>query len=263
MNYKVTTLTLTPYTDDAADILCAMLGEVGYDSFETDEPTVKAYIQAEQYSEENLNAVIASVFLPDLNISYEVADMENIDWNAEWEQQSFDPVLEREFGIRLDPRMAFGSGNHATTYQLVSHIMQMDFSGQSVLDMGCGTGVLGIAMAKRGAQHVIAIDIDDMSVENTELNFSLNQLSHLLTAIHGDATSISGSFCTIVANIHLNIILRDMEVYLNHLADGGTLILSGFYSSDAQQIISQAERFGLTHSNTFINDDWAMVIVRK
>lgn len=263
MEYKVATLTLTPYTDDAADILCAMLGEVGFDSFETDEPTVNAYIQSELYSEENLKSVIASVFIPDLSISYEVADMENKDWNAEWEQQSFDPVLEREFGIRLDPRMAFGSGNHATTYQLVFHIMQMDFSGQLVLDMGCGTGVLGIAMAKRGAKHVTAIDIDDMSVENTMLNFSLNDISSLLTPLHGDASSISGTFDTIVANIHLNIILRDMVIYINHLTDGGTLILSGFYSSDAMQIIQHAENLGLTHTSTFVNDDWAMVVVQK
>lgn len=259
MQYLYANITLEPFSEDAADCLSAMLGEVGFDTFEPTEEGLKAYIPKEQFDEEAMKSVFDDFFFP-VTISYAMEELENKDYNEQWERENFDPILEREFGIKLDPRMAFGSGSHETTYQLVSLLMSMSFKGQNVLDMGCGTGVLGIAMAKGGAEHVVAIDIDDMSVENTKLNFSLNGLDNY-TAITGDASSIEGTFDTIVANIFKSILLRDMPTYLDHLAPNGTIVFSGFYSADAPDLIEAAEKQGLKLIDRREKNDWTVLVL--
>ena len=261
MDYKAVNFQIQPLSEEAVDILSAMLGEVGFDTFETTDEGLKAYIPASDYQEQNVQQVIEGFFIPSVHIIYNVEDIESQDWNAEWEQNSFDPVLERDFGIRLHPHGAFGSGSHETTYQLVEYLCCQDFTGQTVLDMGCGTGVLGIAMAKGGAAQVVAIDIDDLSVANTEENFALNQLTNV-TAIHGDASAISGTFDTIVANIHKNIILRDLPIYVQHLQPGGMLITSGFFSEDVKRVVEASESYGLQPVETFSKNDWAVVVFR-
>lgn len=261
MDYKAVNFQIQPMTEEAADVLSAMLGEVGFDTFETTDDGLKAYIPACDFNEADVQQVVADFFIPGLYIIYNVEDIESQDWNKEWEQNSFDPVLERDFAIRLHPQGAFGSGSHETTYQLVDYLCRQDFSGQRVLDMGCGTGVLGIAMAKQGATHVVAIDIDDLSVANTKENFALNQFFNL-TAIHGDASAISGMFSTIVANIHKNIILRDLPLYVQHLQQRGMLITSGFYTEDANSIILAAHSLGLQLVEQLSKNNWAVLVFR-
>lgn len=261
MDYKAVNFQIQPMTEEAVDVLSAMLGEVGFDTFETTDTGLKAYIPASNYSEANVQQVIADFFIPDLYIIYNVEDIESHDWNAEWEQNSFDPVLERDFGIRLHPQGAFGSGSHETTYQLVDYLCRQDFADQRVLDMGCGTGVLGIAMAKQGAAEVVAIDIDDLSVANTKENFALNHLSNV-TAIHGDASAICGIFSTIVANIHKNIILRDLPLYVQHLQQQGMLITSGFFTEDVSSVVDSAQEFGLQLIEQFSKNNWAVLVFR-
>lgn len=258
MQYLYAEITIHPYSEDASDCLSSMLGEIGYDTFEPTDTGVKAYIQKDLFDESQLKNVLDDFFFP-VDISYQVGELENIDYNEQWEKENFDPILEREFGIRLDPRMAFGSGSHETTYQLVYLLMSMNFTGQRVLDMGCGTGVLGIAMAKGGAEHVTAIDIDDMSVENTRLNFSLNGITNL-TAICGDASSISGMYDTIVANIFKSILIHDMPTYLRHLTPGGTIVFSGFYTADVDEMVSVATSHGLTLQKCLSKNDWAVLV---
>ncbi len=172
MLYLYASITVTPYSETTCDVFTALLGEIGFDSFEVTDTGIKAYIPKEQFDEASLQSTLDDLFIPDVTCTYTLHDLENKDWNAEWEQNSFDPILEREFGIRLNPRMAFGSGSHETTYQITSFLLQQDFTAQRVLDMGTGTGVLGIAMSMRGAQEVVAIDIDEFSVENARENFS-------------------------------------------------------------------------------------------
>lgn len=261
MEYKYADIKIAPYSEEAGDCLAAMLGEAGFDTFEPTESGIKAYIQSDLFDEGQMKDVISTFFLP-VEITYEMYNLENKDYNEQWERENFDPVLEREFGIRLDPRMAFGSGSHDTTYQLVSLLMAMDFNGKKVLDMGCGTGVLGIAMAKRGAEYVTAIDIDDLSVKNTELNFSLNGLTNF-TAITGDANAIEGCYETIVANIFKSILLRDMPIYLQHLAQHGTIIFSGFYSADAPELVDAAVKNGLTLKSQQSKNDWTVLVFCK
>lgn len=278
MQYLFASITINPYSEMAADCLSSFLGEINFDTFEPTEDGIKAYIPKNLFDEEALQSVLNDFFLP-VSLAYTVEELENKDYNEQWEKENFDPILEREFGIKLDPRMAFGSGSHETTHQLVSLLMQMDFSGQTVLDMGCGTGVLGIAMAKSGAEKVTAIDIDDMSVENTKLNFSLNfgeslssdddsseqtsSVSPKLTAITGDADAIEGMFDTIVANIFKSILLRDMPIYLQHLVQGGRIIFSGFYTSDAPDMINAAQGYGLTLKQQMSDNDWCVLVFSK
>ncbi|MDE7118919.1 MAG: 50S ribosomal protein L11 methyltransferase, partial [Bacteroidaceae bacterium] len=142
MQYLYTDITVSPYSEMACDVLSAMLNDIGFDSFEMTDTGIKAYIPQNLFDENLFEATLAEIVLPDVSFSYTLRTLENKDWNAEWEQNSFDPILEREFGIRLNPRMAFGSGSHATTYQITSLLFKQDFTLQRVLDMGTGTGVL-------------------------------------------------------------------------------------------------------------------------
>ena len=265
MQYLYADITINPFSEDASDCLSAFLGEVGFDTFEPTEEGVKAYILKENFDEVRFKGVIDNFFLP-VSISYKIEELENKDYNERWEKEHFDPILEREFGIRLDPRMAFGSGSHETTYQLVSLLMSMGFRGQHVLDMGCGTGVLGIAMAKGGAEHVTAIDIDDMSVENAKLNFLLNISDWVVkpdvNVIKGDASDIEGKYNTIVANIFKSVLINDMAEYVAHLEENGTMILSGFYTSDVSDIIEAASNHGLTLLKQLSKNDWAVLVFR-
>jgi ribosomal protein L11 methyltransferase len=158
--------------------------------------------------------------------------------------------------------MAFGSGSHETTYQITSFLLSQDFTHQRVLDMGTGTGVLGIAMAMRGADQVVAIDIDPFSVENAQENFVLNNINNV-KVLQGDASAIEGEFDTIVANIHKNILKADMSTYVQHLALGGRLILSGFFTDDVPEMEQAAGQQLLSLEKTFNKNDWAVMLLRK
>ncbi|MBO4431075.1 MAG: 50S ribosomal protein L11 methyltransferase [Bacteroidaceae bacterium] len=262
MLYLYADITITPYSEVTCDVLTALLGEIGFDSFEMTETGIKAYIPKEQFDEASLQATLDDLFIPDVTCTYTLHDLENKDWNAEWEQNSFDPILEREFGIRLNPRMAFGSGSHETTYQITSFLLQQDFTSQRVLDMGTGTGVLGIAMAMRGAREVVAIDIDEFSVANARENFALNNINNVHVKL-GDASAIEGKFLTIVANIHKNILTADLPTYVQHLAPHGILILSGFFTDDVPEMTKAAQQHNLTVTQTLQRNNWAVLILKQ
>lgn len=262
MKYLYLDLTVLPYSEEACDVLTAMLSDIGFDSFEMSESGIKAYIQENLFDEDSLKETLARIVLPDVSFSYTLHTLENKDWNTEWEQNSFDPILEREFGIRLNPRMAFGSGSHATTYQITSLLLQQDFTGQRVLDMGTGTGVLAIAMAKQGAQEVVAIDIDPFSVENAQENATLNNINNVKVQL-GDASAIDGMFDTIVANIHKNILTADMPTYVQHLSQHGILFISGFFTEDVPDMIRTANANGLNVVQTYSKDNWAVMQLIK
>lgn len=277
MEYLYIDIKLNPFSDDEADILCALLGEIGFESFEYTQNGLKAYIQAANYESSTIEALLNGNTLPGINIKYSTHKLENKDWNEVWEQESFDPVLERDFGIKLNPRMAFGSGSHETTYQLTELICTarsnpdpriselMNMQDKSVLDMGCGTGVLGIAAALHGASFVEAIDIDEMSVANTYDNFLLNCLADpgKIKIVHGDASAIEGAFDTIMANIHKNIIINDMRQYIEHLNTKGTMVLSGFYSTDVEDIARHLNQQGMNVIHVQSRAEWAVVIAQK
>ena len=262
MQYSYIHITLSPFSETACDIITAMLSSIGYDSFEYGDDHIKAYIPADLFDADMLRATLESVCLPSTTISHSFHQLEDKNWNETWERESFDPILEREYGIRLLPRMAFGSGAHDTTHQITAMLIDQDFSCQRVLDMGTGTGVLGIAMAKKGAKEVVAIDIDPYSVANAKDNFQLNDIN-CSTVIQGDASAISGTFDTIVANIHKNILIHDLPTYVSHLANTGTLILSGFFTSDIPDMMEAASLCSLSLQSSRSQNDWAVLTFKK
>lgn len=308
MKYLQYTFTLTPSSEVAADVLSALLAEIGFESFvhsrdlsmekvidptnpeadtfsyTTDEDEYSAYIQKALFSQEALDALLADFPLPDVQISYECTEPEDKDWNAEWEQHYFKPILveagghscsiastfhkdvpEAEYAIRIDPRMSFGTGHHQTTSQMISRLLESDLTGQEVLDMGCGTSILAILARMRGAAHCWGIDIDEWCVENSRDNIALNQLDGI-DVILGDATSLASlpQFDLIIANINRNILLQDMPAYVAVMAPGASIFMSGFYTEDVPILEARAAELGLTLLDVRSRDNWAcLAAVRK
>lgn len=228
-----------------SDILMAELGSVGFESFVENEEGVLAYIQKELW-EEGLLEGLYSLANPQVSISYTSKDVEQVNWNAEWEK-SFDPIVvdgrctvrapfhekgDTQYDIIIEPKMSFGTGHHETTHMMIQHLLDTDLKGKEVLDMGCGTGVLAILAEKEGAAHVDAIDIDTWCYENSVENAERNQCSKI-SVYEGDAGLLAGrSYDVIIANINRNILLEDLPVYISCLRDNGVLLLSGFYEDD-------------------------------
>lgn len=262
-DYLVYSFTLAPMSDVAAEVLIAYLGDVGFDGFQQTATTVEAYIPRSMADDQAVRAVVEAYPLPDVVVSYELRALPQCDWNEQWERDGFQPIeigtlcligkpghetpRQHDYHILLEPRMAFGSGTHATTRLLTELILRDAFSGQRCLDMGCGTGILAICLSLRGASEVVAIDIDEGCVENTRHNCRLNDVDNV-QPICGDASAIEGMFDVIVANIHRNIICQDMPVYASHLAPAGRLIVSGFFSDDSPFVRAVAGDEGLTET---------------
>ncbi|MBP3213780.1 MAG: 50S ribosomal protein L11 methyltransferase [Bacteroidaceae bacterium] len=262
MQYLYADITITPHTDDTSDILTALLANIGYESFECTPTGLKAYIPQADFNPQTLQDLLTHFPIPSVQLAHTIHTLEDKDWNAEWEQNHFDPILQRQFGILLRPRMAFGSGTHPTTYQIVNLLQHHDLTHQRVLDMGTGTGVLSIAMAQRGADSIVAIDIDPHSVANAHENLTLNHITGA-TVLLGDATAITGTFHTIVANIHKNILTADIPTYTRHLAPGGILIISGFLTADIPHMQTIADQNNLTTIHTTHQDGWAVMTLQK
>ena len=218
---------------------------VGFESFVESETGIIAYIQEVDWYEDILSS-IQILSSNDFSISYTVETIEQVNWNAEWET-NFKPILvddrcmvrapfhdkgEVEFDIIIEPKMSFGTGHHETTHMMIQHILDHDFTNKSVLDMGCGTGVLAILAEKRGARSIDAIDIDHWCFENSNENVERNDCKNI-RVFEGDASLLSGkSYDVIIANINRNILLNDLKTYVACLNRDGELYLSGFYSED-------------------------------
>lgn len=257
-------------TEDITDLAAAYLADAGFESFEPDSTGLTAYIKREagdgvKIAEESLSDFPME---SDFKITGEVIEGE--DWNEEWEKNYFKPILiegrcvihstfhrevpEAEYDIVIDPKMAFGTGHHDTTSQMVKHILDLPLQGKSVIDMGTGTGILGILAAMRGAERVIGIEIDEAAYENAKENVTLNGVK--MELIHGDATALSGLEPAdyLFANINRNIILGDIDQYAGRLKSGGEMLLSGFYDTDIAMIAEAASRYNLREETRLVSD---------
>lgn len=257
-------------TEDITDLAAAYLADAGFESFEPDSTGLTAYIKREagdgvKIAEESLSDFPME---SDFKITGEVIEGE--DWNEEWEKNYFKPILiegrcvihstfhrevpEAEYDIVIDPKMAFGTGHHDTTSQMVKHILDLPLQGKSVIDMGTGTGILGILAAMRGAERVIGIEIDEAAYENAKENVTLNGVK--MELIHGDATALSGLEPAdyLFANINRNIILGDIDQYAGRLKSGGEMLLSGFYDTDIAMIAEAASRYDLREEARLVSD---------
>lgn len=269
-DYYLVRIDVAECTEDITDLAAAYLADAGFESFEPDSTGLTAYIKREagdgvKIAEESLSDFPME---SDFKITGEVIEGE--DWNEEWEKNYFKPILiegrcvihstfhrevpEAEYDIVIDPKMAFGTGHHDTTSQMVKHILDLPLQGKSVIDMGTGTGILGILAAMRGAERVIGIEIDEAAYENAKENVSLNGVK--MELIHGDATALSGLEPTdyLFANINRNIILGDIDRYAGRLKSGGEMLLSGFYDTDIAMIAEAASRYDLREETRLVSD---------
>ena len=280
MKYFEVTLTASPCNVTVTDVLAACLGEIGFESFVECDGGIQAYIQQTLFDEGALRQTLVDFPLPGVDLSYSIDEPEDKDWNAEWERNSFKPVLiagrcvihstyhndypKAEYDIVINPQMAFGTGHHDTTASIICELLEADLRGKTVLDMGCGTSILGILASKRGAKHVTAIDIDDWCVNNSRDNIALNGISNISVEL-GDASLLAGreAFDVVIANINRNILLADMPAYVSVMRDGGEIFLSGFYVEDIAALRAKGESLGLTFSHFRDRNRWAAVKMVK
>ncbi len=271
MHYQKISIQITPFQEWLRDVLNAQMAEIGFDSFVETENGFEAFIPAKTYSEENLNAVLED-FSQDFSFEIETEFIADQNWNKEWEKNYFKPLVianecvvrapfhtdypKLKYEIVIEPNMAFGTGNHETTSLVLEMVLKNEISGKSVLDMGCGTGILGILASMKGAEKIIAIDIDKWSYEGTLENAQLNNIGNIEVK-QGDAGLLGNEkYDVIFANIHKNVLLNDMESYYAVLNEKGTLIMSGFYTHDIQDIKTKAESLGLKDAGFVEKNNW-------
>ena len=265
IEYDFTVTPLQPGTE----ILIAQLGYAGFESFVEHEQGVLAYIQKADWHDAILNE-IQILKSSEFTISFQQKEIEQVNWNAEWEK-NFTPIVvddtcavrapfhtpfELPFEIIIEPKMSFGTGHHETTFMILQHLLETSCEGKTVLDMGCGTAVLAILAAMRGAIPVDAIDIDPWCVENSIENVARNGHAHI-NVLLGDASAIpSKKYDVIIANINRNILLTDMETYVSVLQEGGALFLSGFYKEDLPLITKSCNNLGLQFVQNKEKNNW-------
>jgi len=263
--------------EELTDIITAELSQVGYDTFMETENGLCAYITEATFSEPELKAVLHK-YQDMATLPYSTEKIPQQNWNEEWEK-NFEPLLisgicsvrasfhpqppNVPYDIVINPKMSFGTGHHETTTLMIQNQLDLDLAGKRVLDMGCGTGILAILAAKLGAKEVVAVEIEDWTVENARENAALNETP--VEVRLGDVNQIQNDqpYDIILANINRNVLLADIPIYTTHLRPGGTLIISGFYFEDLEAIRSMAENSGLVYKSRREKNNWLSVVMEK
>lgn len=270
---------LTPCSETETDVLAALLCEIDYESFVPDESGLVAYVKKELFDELKIKAILVD-FPFDNDISYKHEIVEGQDWNSEWEKNYFKPIIVKDqcvihssfhkdipslpYDIVIDPKMAFGTGHHATTSLIIEQLLEMDLVDKSVVDMGTGTGILAILASMRGASQITAIEIDPMAHANAIDNLKINN-AESINLILGDASSLDKvkNIDVFIANINRNIITQDISAYASTLHSGSVMLLSGFYESDIPVIMEYARPLGLTYHSHIVKNDWSCLRLVK
>lgn len=285
-DYFALRVTYAPHSEDADDLLAAFLSDENYESFVPGLEGLTAYIKAEDFDAEAPRRILANfpIRLDNYKISYEL--IEGKDWNEEWEKNYFKPIVigdrcvihstfhtdipEAEYDIVVDPKMAFGTGHHATTSMMLRHILSLDLNGKSVIDMGTGTGILAILARMRGAKDVYGIEIDPAACinarENVELNAASMPADGRLEILEGDSCRLAElpEADLFLANINRNVILADLHRYVKAVKPGGMLIFSGFYDADIPMLERAAKLYGLEKLSSMTEDGgWASIRFEK
>lgn len=268
-----------PCDETITDLLAAFLADEEFESFEPDKNGLTAYVRKDSYRREAVENILQE-FPIAANFSFNDTIIEGEDWNKQWEQNYFKPILiddklvvrssfhqdfpKASLEIIIDPKMAFGTGHHSTTAGMSRMLMQEDLQGKTVIDMGTGTGILSILVKKLGAAKTTGIDIDPFAIENAQENGDKNGVD--ITWITGDDRVLVNltPVDIFLANINLNVIKANLAKYLSYLKSGGKLFLSGFLSSDKEEILKESEKAGLKSVRTFSENDWlTMVFIKK
>jgi ribosomal protein L11 methyltransferase len=274
MSYTEVTFIIEP-PSPGSEIMMALLSENGYESFEETETGLKAYIVSDQFSEALIRQLI-SKRTSGFQVLISISHLPDKNWNEVWES-SYAPVMIRDeiyirapfheerdvkYQLLIEPKMSFGTAHHETTYMMMELMLEEDFQGKQVLDMGCGTGILAILSEMLGAKEIVAIDNDRNAYENSRENVQKNKC-RFISVQYGAADLIRGEYGIILANINKNILLQDLSVYVLHLAGQGVMLLSGFYESDLDAITKKAGKLGLEYIKHQVRNQWAAVAFIK
>ena len=262
----------------AFDLTAALSASAGLEIFDEDGGDLTGYVQEDLFDKSVLESVLADFPMEGITVNFDISKADYEDWNAPWEEAGFEPIvidqrcvihdmkhtppsIDGALDIVIDARMAFGTGTHETTQMMVGELLRHDLEGKRVLDCGCGTGILSIVASKSGASDIVAYDIDEWSVENTEHNARLNGVDNIevLTGDVNVLSHVSGLFDYVLANINLNILLADMASIREVMASGGHLLVSGFYTNDVEAMKAEAQRLGLTCQSSISSGSWAML----
>ena len=252
-----------------SEILIAELGEKAFESFIETETGISAFVQKDLW-DTNILEDIQILSNPEFKINYTFEEIEQVNWNEEWEKNfeaievdgkchvraPFHEKTSAEYDIVIEPKMSFGTGHHETTHMMIQHILETNFTNKKTLDMGCGTAILAILAEMKGAQPIDAIDIDNWCYLNSIENAERNNCKHI-SVYEGDASLLIGKkYDIIIANINRNILLNDMQHYVDCLNDNGILFLSGFYTEDIPVISESCTSKGLTYIKQFERNNW-------
>ncbi len=263
------------------DLLVDTLGNEGpYESFVETKEGLKAYVPVDLFDETWLRQQMQELRdqFPIFNSQFSIQEMPDKNWNEEWEKGHQAVLVEYEGGsvwvrapfhphredvnyeLIIEPKMSFGTAHHPTTYMMLSYVAELEMQGKRVLDMGCGTAVLGILAKMRGAEYVEGVDIDEWAFNNARENAASNGVEIVLKL--GDASSLQGHFDVVIANINRNILLNDMGRYAAVLNAGGTLLLSGFYEADEAALVTRAGELGMTLEGRKNRDGWSALCLK-
>lgn len=277
IDYMTIRIDCDPCNEDITSLLADSLADIGYDSFEPDEKGLNAYVRADLYNRKTTEEALANSPIP---VSTKISEnlVEGKDWNEEWEKNyfkpirigkqclvrsSFHPAENTEYEIVIDPKMAFGTGHHSTTSQMMKLLLDSDLEGKRIIDMGTGTGILSILAKKMGALSATGIEIDPFAADNARANCTLNNCE--VTIITGDAAKLEGldNADFFLANINRNIILADLATYIRHINPNGELLLSGFYEKDIPLVSEACQLHGLKLLEKSIDNEWAALRFKK
>ena len=280
MKYYEVEFTISPLSADAADLLASLAGEAGFETFEETETGLKGYVQQSLFSVDALRECIEDFPFEGTSIIYNVREAEDRDWNEQWEQEGFEPIVisdqlvihdgrhlpetDSQVSIEIDAKLAFGTGTHETTRMICKQLIERS-QGARVLDCGTGTGILSIVALKFGATQAVGYDIDEWSADNARHNAVINRVDDRFTSLLGDSSvlnTVDGTFDLVLANINRNILLADMPRFISKMHNGSTLILSGFYTTDIQILIDKAKTLGLSLVFQDSDQDWACIVLR-
>lgn len=253
--------------EPTADILVAQLSEIDFGSFQEVDTGLIGYIEKEKFNEQKIKEILSK------NISFTYSEMPDINWNETWES-NFEPILiddlcairatfhkkiNTKYEIVINPKMSFGTGHHETTYLMIKTLLELEIENKTVLDMGCGTGILGILASIKGAKNVDGIDIEEWAYENCIENCEINQIKNFKTIL-GDVSQIKGKkYDLIIANINRNVLLNDLSSYCKSLNKNGIILLSGFYEEDFDLINQEAQKNNLSLNDKKTKNKWCLL----
>lgn len=283
MKYFEVDFQLSPLSQDACDILAALTADAGFESFEETQHGIRGYVQQPLLDRQALEDIVNNFPIMGTNIIYTINKAEDKDWNEQWEQEGFEPIIvgnnrlaihdgrhlpsqPADISVEIDARLAFGTGTHETTQMICEWMLDMPMKGLRVMDAGCGTGILGIVALKLKASHVTSYDIDEWSSDNTRHNAVINRVDSQLSVYCGDASlldSKTADYDLVLANINRNILLNDMPRFCQIMKQDAKLILSGFYTEDIPLLEARGKELGLTLTGAKNRDKWASIIMQR